>query len=176
MQATGAKIVLLSMLRAGPMTSTEMMDRLTNIGLGVSRIRVHKIISDLKKANAVSVENEARQTKGGRSSSAMKSVMVITVSQFGIDQVMTYLNSEIGHTIEDLKERVAATITDEDKALLVGNLFTLESSVDKAIRDSIAKEDELECSKRKFINSLDTVELQCLETACINARRWLDVC
>lgn len=176
MQATGAKIVLLSMLRAGPMTSTEMFESLAGIGLGVSRIRVHKIISDLEKASAVSIEKEDRKTKGGRSTGAIKSVMVITVNQFGIDQVMTYLNSEICHTVEDLKERIAATITEEDKALFRANLFTLESSVDKAIRESIAREDDFECEKRKLVNSFDTADLQSLETACINARKWLDIC
>ncbi|AUR95298.1 winged helix-turn-helix DNA-binding domain protein [Vibrio phage 1.205.O._10N.222.51.A7] len=176
MQARGAKIVLLSMLRAEPLTSTEMFNSLLDIGYDISRIRVHKIITDLDKAGAVDVSKENRKTKGGRSSNAMKNVMVVSINQKGIDHVMTYLNSEIGNTIEDLKERIAATITEEDKKLLLANLFTLESSVDKAIRASIHKEDEIEGGKRILLNTCDTRLLQSLENSCIEVRKWVSQC
>lgn len=176
MQAKGAKIVLLSMLRNESLTSTEMFQHLNSVGYDISRTRLHRIMTDLNKDDAVTISKENRETRGGRSSSAMKNVMVVSINSKGIDHVMTYLNSEIGHTIDDLKERVAATITTEDRKLLRDKLFTLESSVDKAIRESIRKEDDIEDRKLILLNSCDTRLLQALESSCIEARKWLNEC
>lgn len=175
LNVSGAKVILLSKLRLTPLSSSGMMQHLDSVGFSVSRMRVHKIIKDFESAGMATVAKEKIDTNNkAKNKKSKREAMVLTITKFGKECLSAYLDTEIGNSIDAIKERVAATITDEDKATLRSKIFDLESSLSSSISDIVNADYETE--QCKLLAMHDKHQLIALENCCIESRKWLDKC
>jgi hypothetical protein len=173
-KTSGAKIILLSKLRAGPLSSGEIMKHLDSMNYSVSRVRVHTIIKELKAHSLIAVKDGVADIANKGNSKCKRTVMFVALTRLGCDIVTAYLGSDIGKSIDSLKERAAATITDADKEIFREKVFELESSLAKEIREVANQEHETK--QGELICSYEKQQLIALENCCIESRKWLDKC
>lgn len=167
----GAKVILLSKLRVGEMSSADMMEHLSNVKYEVTRVRVHKIINELRDSGFITVSKSDREVVRKASSKVNTPVMIVKITKSGCDVISAYLDTEIGTSINDIKERVAATIIDEDKAKLEVNIKNLQIALDQEIRDNMPG-DNLH-GQSLVICEFGKQQLIAVEKCCIETLKWL---
>lgn len=167
----GAKAIILSKLRFGSMSSTEMMSYLSSVGAKVTRVRVHKIIRDFEKHGFVSVSDETRNIDIKSKSTSKRSVMIVKITKQGCDYVSVYLNSKIEPTFDAIKERITSTISDNDKATLKSNMLDLEVDINDLIKQNVNEQHDN--ALNETLAMFDKKRLVALEECCIETRKWL---
>lgn len=168
----GAKVIILSKLRASKMYSSEMIEYLNCVNYQVSRTRVHAIIKELKAAGYVTIDHVDLEPEQKTNTRGQSRVMVCKITKAGCDVITAYLDTEIGASIGDIKERVAATITEEDKLKTVGNVKLLMANLSGLVNEIVKQESDSE--QGNVINELEKQQLIAIEKCCIEVLKWVN--